>query len=215
MKVSHIVCALVFGLSSATLAPAAVIVNKSPDLGLYWQPLSSDGTYVYASSFIFTGTTGTLVDTLGAYMAVSIEGAGSPFRFELFADDANSPDPANVLAVTGYQTSSVSTLQLITGSLLVPYALTNGTRYWIAASTVGQTGGNAYQVGGHTQNSVYNDNGTFWYSNDPSGLAFDGQSLTPEMAIYASGGDSAIPEPATLATLAAGLGLMGLLRRRK
>ena len=37
-------------------------------------------------------------------------------------------------------------------------------------------------MGGHTQNSVYPDNGTFWYSNDPPGIVFDGQNQTPEMA---------------------------------
>jgi len=131
--------------------------------------LSADGTYVYADSFVFSGVSGTLVDTLGVYMTLPDGDAGSLFRFELPGDASNSPDPNNVLAVTAYQTSSVSTLQLVTGALLTPYVLTSGDRYWIAASTVGQQGGISYQVGAHTQNSIYNDNATFWYSNDPTG----------------------------------------------
>jgi hypothetical protein len=200
------------------LAPAAVIVDKSPDVGPYWHPLSGDSTYVYASSFVFNGASGTMVDTLGVYMLFDLqEGGGSPapFRFELLGDNSNAPDPANVLAVTGYQTFSGTSLQLVTSSLLVPYSLSSGTRYWIAASTVGQQGAGDYQVGAHTPNSIYNDNGTFWYSNDPNGLNFDGTGFTPEMAIYAAGeGQSAIPEPATMALCAAGLGLLALIRRR-
>lgn len=215
MKVTNFVRCAIAAVALSAVAPAAVIIDKPADVGPYWQPLSAGGTYVYANSFLFTGTTGTVADTLGVYMRVSGgEGTGSPFRFELLADNANSPDPANVLAASGYQQFSGSTLQLVTGSLLVPYALTNGTRYWVSASTVGQQGGVAYQVGGHTQNSVYADNGTFWYSNDPAGISFDGQRLTPEMAIYVAGGEAQIPEPVTSATIAAGLGLLVFLRRR-
>jgi hypothetical protein len=39
----------------------------------------------------------------------------------------------------------------------------------------------SYQAGGHTQNSVYNDDGTFWYSNDPAGVKLCPSKLTPEM----------------------------------
>ncbi|HNY42266.1 MAG TPA: PEP-CTERM sorting domain-containing protein [Bryobacteraceae bacterium] len=215
MKVNQFVRCVVSAFALAALAPAAVIIDKTPDLGASWSPLSSSGTYVYSNSFVFTGASGTLADTLGAYMLVSGSGTGAPFRFELLGDDSNSPNPGSVLAVTGYQTSDASTLQLITGSLLVPYALTNGTRYWVAASTVGQSGGNSYQVGGHTQNSIYPDDGTFWYSNDSAGTSFDGQVLTPEMAIYVAGGESAVPEPASMATVTAGLGLLAFLRRRR
>ena len=216
MKLPNVFRCAIAIVAFSTLAPAAVILDKPADLGPYWHPLSATGTYAYANSFVFTGTSGTVADTLGVYMRLNEgeEGTGSPFRFELLADNGNAPDPANVLAVSGYQQYSGTTLQLVTGSLLVPYALTNGTRYWVSASTVGQQGGEAYQVGGHSQNSVYADNGTFWYSNDSSGMNFDGQSLTPEMAIYVAGGESAIPEPTASAMIAAGLGLLAFLRRR-
>ncbi len=214
MKLANLVRCAIAAAALSVVAPAAVIIDKTPDAGPFWSPLSAGGTYVYANSFVFTGTTGTMAEVLGAYMLVQGGGTGSPFRFELLGDNSNSPDPFSVLAVTGYQQGSGSTLQLLTDSLLVPYALTNGTRYWVSASTVGQQGGSSYQVGGHTQNSIYADNGTFWYSNSSNGLSFDGQSLTPEMAIYVAGGESAVPEPATSATIAAGLGLLVFLRRR-
>ena len=57
-----------------------------------------------------------------------------------------------------------------------------GQRYWFVATCVGEAGTGDFTVGGHTQNSVYPDNGTFWYSNDPPGITFDGQNNTPEMA---------------------------------
>jgi hypothetical protein len=214
LKTGHALRIVLAVVLLASLAPAAVIVDKSPDLGAYWQPLSGDGTYVYSNSFVFSGVSGTLVDTLGVYMQFN-GGSAPAFRFELLGDNSNSPDPGTVLGVTGYQTYTGSSLQLITDTLLFPYALTNGTRYWVAASTVGQSGTGDYQVGGHTQNSIYNDNGTFWYSNNPAGTVYDGQRLTPEMAIYASGGGAAIPEPASIALIAGGLGLLGFFRRRK
>lgn len=195
----------------------AVIIDKVPDLGGYWQPLDGGGTYVYADSFVFNGVSGTVADVLGVYLKTTEAGTGSQFRLQLLADQSNSPNPGSVLATTGVLQSSSSTLQLVTGTLLTPYSMTSGTRYWVAASTVGLTAGDgtSYQVGGHTQNSIYVDNGTFWYSNDSSGLNFDGQRLTPEMAIYVAGGEGAVPEPATLSLLGAGLGALALLRRRK
>lgn len=198
---------------SLTLS-AGVIIDKGPDQGPYWSPLSAASTYVYADSFVFTGSTGTLAETLGIYM-LSQDGMGSNFRFELLADLSDAPDPNTVLAVTDYQQFNDPDLHLVTGSLLIPYALVNGVRYWVAGSTVGQSGGAGYQVGGHTQNSIYQDDGTFWYSNDAAGMSFDGQGLTPEMAIYVSNSaPSAVPEPATYACVVAGLAVLALLRRR-
>lgn len=215
------VCALVVAIvalaSSPQISSASVIIDKIPDVGPYWNPIDAGGgTYVYANSFVFTGLTGTMMDTVGVYLRAE-GGTGDSFRFEVYADNGNAPDPSNVLGVTGYQTASNAAVALVTDTLLAPISLTNGSRYWIAASVVGQpdTGG-FYQIGGHTQNSIYPDNGTFWYSNDPSGIVFDGQALTPEMGIYAAGTAQAIPEPATLAVFGAlALGAFGVRRRLK
>jgi len=206
-------------LAASSSLPAGIIVDKSPDLGAYWQPLDGtpSGTYVYANSFLFTGTTGTLMDTVGIYLLNNSASSGTPFRFEVYADAGNAPDPLTVLGVTGYQQVANPSLALVTNTLLTPISLTSGVQYWIAASTVGQPSSGSYQVGGHTQNSIYSDNGTFWYSNDPAGLVFDGQDQTPEIGIYASSGLTAVPEPASLAL--AGVGAAGLwigtLRRRR
>ncbi len=196
-------------------ASGAVITDKTPDVGPYWHPLAVSGTAVYTDSFVFSGATGTMAEVLGVYMLVQGEGTGSQFRLQLWGDLSNSPDPGSVLATTGVLQVSNPALQLVTGTLLTPYSMTSGTRYWVAATTVGLLDGLDYQVGAHTQNSIYQDNGTFWYSNDPNGITFDGQGLTPEMAIYVEGGAGEVPEPGTLAMLGAGLGALAMLRRRK
>jgi hypothetical protein len=59
---------------------------------------------------------------------------------------------------------------------------------------------------------VYNDNGTFWFSNDPTGVFFDGQNATPEMAFHV--GLKVIPEPAAFGLVGL-VGLAMLLRRRR
>jgi hypothetical protein len=87
--------------------------------------------------------------------------------------------------------------------------------YWFAASTVGLGGTGEFNVGGHTQNSGgIVDNGTFWYSNDSTGIDFDGQALTPEMAftVNISSASVEVPEPEALVLLA--LGLLGVTSRR-
>lgn len=210
---------LVLLVAVAGVMPAGVLIDKVPDQGAYWSPLSPNSTYIYADSFVLDTGTNPTATVLGAYLLAESSPSDSPFRFELWGDAGNSPDPNSVLGVTGYLQDSGTDLHLATADLLSPVPLTVGTRYWVIASTVGQTGDTSYQFGGHTQNSIYQDNGTFWYSNDPEGLDFDGQAMLPEMAIYVAGEagagpEGAIPEPATLALLGSGLAFMAWRRRR-
>src|SRR4029078_1848029 len=71
--------------------------------------------------------------------------------------------------------------------------LTPGTLYWFAATVVGESGTGQYQMGVYTQNSQQNDHCTFWYSNDPGGIVFDGQNLTPEIAFTLTLDDVPVP----------------------
>lgn len=193
---------------------STIILDKAPDVGASWLPLSGTSTYVYANSFIFSGATGNMLDTVGVYLR-SENGIAELFRFLVMADDLNAPDPGAVLGSTNTTSTTSDSLTLVTMPLISSFALTNGTRYWIAASTVGlASNGGRYQVGGHTQNSIYPDFGTFWYSNDPSGLNFDGQRLTPEMAIYATIAGAAVPEPSTLMLFGAGMALLAARLRK-
>jgi hypothetical protein len=207
--------ALVFAFAlGATLSHAYVVVDKTPDIGAFWQPLSAPtaGTEVYTNSFIFTGNTGDAATVAGTYMRSLSGGVPTTFQFLLLADNANSPSNS-ILASSAFTSTGSANLTLVTGALSAN-SLVNGTRYWIALSTWGGDGASgSYQVGGHTQNSIYNDNGTFWYSNADTGFGgpYDGQRLTPEMAIYVEAG--VVPEPATMAAL--GMGALALIRRKR
>ena len=206
--------ALTATLLCASAGALAGSIVKVPDLGAYWGSLSSSGTYTYADSFI-APTTGSVTE-----MGTWLNGGSSNLTFEILGSvgglGGNGPDAANVLAssgpINGGIYNSLTFIDVTSG--ISSSTLIAGNTYWFAATTVGMGGSGPYQVGGHTQNSAgIVDNGTFWYSNDPTGMVFNGQGLTPEMAFSVS--ISAVPEPETYAMLLAGLGLMGFMSRRR
>ena len=197
----------------------AGIIEKAPDIGEYWQPLSGySGTYIYANSFVAEDNG--VVTNLGMWLINNPTG-GQNLKFQIYnslgGNAANGPDSTNLMATTGVLTgldfSSLSFFDAAVLSGATP--LVSGTTYWFGASTVGLGGeqGVAFRVGGHTQNSGgIVDNGTFWYSNDSTGISFDGTNYTPEMAFRVTTSGS-VPEPTTMLLL--GLGLMGLAGTRR
>jgi hypothetical protein len=175
-------------------AMAQVSVTKPPDVGPYWQPLGlPNGTYVYTSDFVAPSSGSPA--SLGVWLRL-IDGAPPPVRFQVWGTTGGAPNPGAVLATTAAVAHpATDTLTLFTVPVDgVPATLQSGQRYWLVATVVGESGNGSYQVGGHTQNSAYPDNGTFWYSNDSAGIDFDGQNLTPQMAFVVTLGRQA-PEP--------------------
>ena len=205
-----------FLLSPSTFA---AFVEKAPDVGDYWYPLSNTGTYVYANSFV-APEDGTASD-LGLWL-----NGGSPdVVFQIYGsigdNPANGPDTTAVLATTAVQSGlSFSSLTYYESSVLGGSTpLTASNTYWFGASTVGLGGDSGYfNVGGHTQNSGgIVDNGTFWYSNDPAGINFDGQNNTPEMAFkvtYTPGVPNQIPLPSSCLLVVSGIvGIAGVRKK--
>lgn len=222
----------------AGVASAQTMIDKPPDLGDFWQPLSPNGgTYVYADCFVAPDSGDLTPTVLGTWM--NDQGSGDPppgartrpedppgspeasptVRFEIWGgSQAAGPDAGDVLMSTG-------SIQPVTNGVLTfvsapvqgsPAALTPGQVYWFAATVVGESGDGFYNVGGHTQNSVFQDSCTFWFSNDPAGINFDGQNLTPEMAISVTlgGGVPALPPAGILLLMVAlAVGAMIALRR--
>lgn len=192
----------------------AAVIEKGPDAGPFWQPLSPTGTFIYANSFVAEDS-GAVTD-LGFWARGSGGTPGSSqVVFEVYGAGP-APDSTDVIAQTArIDVALGSTLDFYSAPTLFGAALTPGETYWFAANVIGGVASVAMQVGAHTQNSVYSDNGTFWYSNDPTGINFDGRNLTPEMAFRVITGDTPrIPVPAALPLAASGLVLLGLLRRR-
>jgi hypothetical protein len=207
--------AFTLGLSSSLLA---VEITKTPDLGTFWNPLSpAGGTYVYANSFV-APVTGA-VTSLGLWMNTMVEDATTAVTLQVWGGTiVDGPDYAQVLASTAGVSGMSGPLALYTASTISSSVLTAGQTYWFAATAVGASGSGRYQVGGHTPNSIYVDNGTFWYSNNPSGQTFDGQRLVPEMAFKVVMGEgNAVPDGGATALLLAlpALALVGNAARRR
>jgi len=168
-----------------------------------------------ANSFIMTENGA--VTHLGFWV---IDWTGSPdLKLQVYGsigdNPANGPDSTAVLTTTAMIPGlSYTTMTLVETAVLgggTP--LTAGQTYWFGATNVGLGGSGSYQTFGHTQNSVYSDNGTFWYSNAADGINFYGQNNTPEMAFRVT--YNPIPAPGAILLCSIGMGFVSWLRRRK
>ena len=194
MKFSKVL--FVFAMVSllAGVAMADNLISKFPDQGPYWNPVGNVPTYVYSDCFFAPGGGNNVAATLGTWLSPN----GSPnavVKFQLWGD-AGGPDCSNVVASTDEFSTGAAGLNLHTLPVTSGGGpLTDGAKYWfvITGWGLGNPNNQSYTVGGHTQNSAYQDNCTFWYSNQDGGCQFDGMNLTPEMAfeVLLTGGNTA------------------------
>lgn len=210
---------LLFGVALAGMiampALADTMIDKQPDIGPWWNPLGNTNTEIYASDFLAPAGDDVVVTSLGTWLEY-LGGGATPaiLNFQIWGTDPSTggPDFNNVIAWTDTMSSDIPALTLYTMDVIGGDAvLTPGERYWFIGNgyLLGDPSYGSYRVGGHTQNSAYQDNGTFWYSNNPEQGYFDGQGLTPQMAFQVGLGP--IPTPGALALL----GLAGLIGRRR
>ena len=186
MKLANVIVlaagVLTCGLFAATIASADTLISKFPNID-GWFPIGNGGTFVYADCFVAPAGADNTVSALGSWLKPE----GKPIstvRFEIWGDDSG-PSCGAVLATTASFSTTQEGLNLHTHPVTSGGGpLTAGQRYWfvITAVNLGDPKNAPYSVGGHTQNSVYVDNCTFWYSNFPEGCEFDGQQQLPEMA---------------------------------
>jgi hypothetical protein len=199
----------VLGFTSLTVQ--AQTLTLLPDQGAYWFPLGPNSSYVYANSFEASG--GGTVTSLGTWLNTLVSDPGTALRFEILGsisgNPADGPDISDVLAETGLISGISGPLSLYSSLALGGSTpLIAGDEYWFAASAVGSSGVGQYQAGGHTQGTAGpDDNGSFWFSNDPSGNSFVGQNFQPEMAFTVS----ITPSTANIGSVPDGGSTAGLL----
>ena len=197
------------GFACMLIAGAAfgvTIISKPPDLGPYWNPVGNEPTYVYADCFIAPGGSDLTVTQLGTWLEPIYETPHATVRFEIWGTIANGPDCNNVIAATATFSTETPNLNLYTLPVVSGGGpLVTGVKYFFVITGVGLGSPNygEYRVGAHTQNSVYQDNCTFWYSNDPSGCPFDGTNLTPEMAFEVTLSGTTAVEPLAISRIKA------------
>ena len=184
LKKALLILTSAFALQTVSFA---VTITKPPNVGGHWhwlRPNPETGTYVYADSFVapISGD----VTSLGTWVGAQVVDPTTTLLFQVWGSVGNNaargPDAANVLASSSPVEGISGPLTFYSAAALPGVGLLAGQTYWFVASAVGSTGSGSYFVGQHRQNSIYADNGTFWFSNDAAGVNFDGQSRTPEMA---------------------------------
>jgi len=190
----------------AGAAFSTTIISKPPDLGAFWQPVGNEPTYIYSDCFIAPAGPDLTVTQLGTWLQPIYETPHAIVRFEIWGSLGGGPDCTNVIAATATFSTEAGGLNLYT----LPVAtgggpLVTGVKYFFVITGFGLGNANygMYQVGGHTQNSVYQDNCTFWYSNQPDGCTFDGMNLTPEMAFEVTLSGTTAVEPLAISRVKA------------
>ena len=143
--------------------------------------------------------------------------AGTPpyvITFSLYTSSAGRPDVQLWSAID----SGLPVAGLVSASYSgTPIPLDNGTTYFLAVNDVDSIGlGILWLNGGSSSTALFGNSGGSWYSEGTANLRFEVFGDPVASAAPGPGpGSSAVPEPASIALLTAGIACIGLIRRRR
>jgi len=158
-------------------------------------------------SFDYVATTGGAYEAHGVFN-IGASLTGGWFSITSITGSVTTPGSPPDLTITG----------MLPGSILPPSTILSTSGAWIydnalslsGSPDISATGGPAFTTAGREWNIWNNNNGTYsmWGSPVPFASVYDVQT-TGTLTV------TAVPEPEIYAMLAAGLGLMGFVARRR
>ncbi|RXK55222.1 VPDSG-CTERM sorting domain-containing protein [Oleiharenicola lentus] len=199
------------GLSQVVRADTTFGENPVQD---YWNPVSPNGTHVYAQSFVAQASGD--VSVLGTWLNTLDYDASTTLKFQILGSLSGNPVLGPTISTVYASTAAIGSMSgptsYYSGAATSYTSLVAGQTYWFAINAIGGGGNGRYQAS--SANDDLQDGGSFWYSNS-SGSYFDGQNNQPGMAFKVTVSDSSSVPDAGSTVLLLLSGFVGLVAVRR